>query len=754
MCLTETWLSEIDTAVIASLLPDTHVFHHFPRSEGRGGGVGIVVAKFFESVKSFRRVYESFECLEVKISHKGNSFVIYIIYRPPNYSIASFLSEFEGFCFEAERNADQVIYVGDFNVWIEDMSNENSMRFKSILDNFNLKNYISEPTFDSGHVLDLVIGGESSIIIEDSVTVEPVCTISDHRLVSFNLDIKVKRIYEKIIYFRNSRGIDSTVFNEKLSRLLVDNLPQANVICCVLCNEPGDTCVDCIMMRYRSCAQSFYDENAPLIRKVIKINDKNEPWYNSDIISAKRDMRKMEKKFKAHKSDYYRDEFKRLRQIKCSLVTSSKIAYYRNKINVCKNDPKQLYVELNNMLGRKDTNIVLPSHSCPKALANDFKNFFVSKIENMNATFNNVSNLSMQLIPDFPLNVFEEFDPVAVENVSQIICRLNRTHCLNDPIDVRALNFDVVLGNFSEIMTDIVNKSFWTGRFPCSEKFSLVKPLIKGKLDPDIYAFYRPLYNTSFSSKILESASCDQLLTYLCSFPCFPKFQSAYRQFYSVETAMCRVYNDLVKNKCNGKCTLLAMLDLSAAFDTVHHDILLEDLNRFGLSGKVLSWFESYLKDREFQVVIGHETSESAVMKTGVPQGSILGPILFIIYTAELQYLLEGMDTKFHLYADDTQIFFEISNIEDAQNKMTAVYNAVEKWMGGRNLKLNAGKTEFMFIGSELHLGTDPTLIPGISVGGTFSEFKSTIKSLGVTFDKGLSLKPQIRNVKGKAIGT
>lgn len=752
MCLTETWLSETDTAVIASLLPDTHVFHHFPRIDGRGGGVGIAVAKFFENVKSFRRVCDYFECLEVKISHQGNSFVIYIIYRPPNNSMSNFLYEFESFCFESERNADQVIYVGDFNVWIEDVANENSMKFRGILDNFNLKNYISEPTFDSGHVLDLVIAGKSSNIMEDTLAIEPVCTISDHRLVSFNLDIKVKRIYEKIIYFRNSKGIDSAVFNENISRLLTDNISQANVMCCDLGNELGDTCVDCIMKKYRNCAQSFYDENAPLIRKVIKINDRTEPWYNSDIISAKREMRKMEKKFIAHKSDYYREEFKRLRQVKCNLVTSSKISYYRNKIDLCKSDPKRLFNELNKMLGKKDANIVLPSHSCPKALANDFMNFFVSKIENISSTFNNISNLNMWLIPDFPLNVFDKFCPVAVEKVSQIICRLNRTHCLNDPVDVRALNFDVVLGSFSQIMTDIINKSFWTGRFPCSEKFSLVKPLIKGKLDPDILGSYRPLYNTSFSSKILESASYDQLLTYLSNFPCFPKFQSAYRKFYSVETAMCRVYNELVQSKCSGKCTLMAMLDLTAAFDTVNHGILLEDLERFGLSGKVLSWFESYLKDREFKVVIGRETSEYAVMKTGVPQGSILGPILFIIYTAELQYLLESMGTKFHLYADDTQIFFEISNVDDAQNKMTEVYNAVEGWMKGRNLKLNAGKTEFMFIGSESHV-IGSTIVPGITVGGTFSEFKSTIKSLGVTIDKGLSLKPQIKNVKRKAIG-
>ena len=135
-----------------------------------------------------------------------------------------------------------------------------------------------------------------------------------------------------------------------------------------------------------------------------------------------------------------------------------------------------------------------------------------------------------------------------------------------------------------------------------------------------------------------------------------PKFQSAYREFHSVETAITKVYNDLVVNKAQGKCSLLILLDLSAAFDTVQHSILMNDLRILGLDGKVLSWFESYLSDREFKVHIEDSVSGSKVMRTGVPQGSVLGPILFLIYTIELHYILQNLGVSFHCYADDTQI--------------------------------------------------------------------------------------------------
>ena len=147
--------------------------------------------------------------------------------------------------------------------------------------------------------------------------------------------------------------------------------------------------------------------------------------------------------------------------------------------------------------------------------------------------------------------------------------------------------------------------------------------MLKKYNDPDILNSHQSLHNTSFLSKVMEYACLQQLLKHLNNFDCLPQFQSAYRQFHSVETALCRVYNDLICNKADGKCSILILLDLSAAFDTVDHHTLLCDLENLGITGFALSWFKTYLTDRNFKVIVKDEESKIGIMKYSVPQGKM-----------------------------------------------------------------------------------------------------------------------------------
>ena len=204
----------------------------------------------------------------------------------------------------------------------------------------------------------------------------------------------------------------------------------------------------------------------------------------------------------------------------------------------------------------------------------------------------------------------------------------------------------------------------------------------------------------SFLSKIIEYAALEQLQLHLSRFDCLPKFQSAYREFHSVETAICRVYNDLLINKSKNSCSLIVLLDLSAAFDTVDHHLLLSDLEHLGICGSVLKWFESYLTGRHFRVIIDDIETELGKVNSSVPQGSILGPYLFLIYTMELSYILEDFKVKYHLYADDTQIYITVTDIEETKVMLDNIIVRIETWMKTRKLKLNIEKTECMFVGS------------------------------------------------------
>ena len=146
----------------------------------------------------------------------------------------------------------------------------------------------------------------------------------------------------------------------------------------------------------------------------------------------------------------------------------------------------------------------------------------------------------------------------------------------------------------------------------------------------------------------------EQLLPLFYENKVIPPLQSAYRKYHSTESALCKIYNDLVLNVCEGRSSILVLLDLSAAFDTIDHEILLEDIAAFGVRDAALSLLESYLSDRFQRVIVNGTVSEQCPLRFGVQKGSVLGPLLFVIYVSGLSSLLSAPGVAYHFYADDT----------------------------------------------------------------------------------------------------
>ena len=746
LCLTETWLNDSDTAVIEELIPETHKFVHQPR-DGKGGGVGVAIAKFITITKIVRGSFLHFECLEVHLKNENNSIALFVIYRPPGYAGQEFIEEFESFLLHNETSNDTNLYVGDFNIWFEDCANVQRNNFKEVLDNFHIRNYTMHPTFASGHILDLVITNSSSRLVSD-LTVEPVSTISDHRIISFKLKLGVHKEISKKIKFRKVSNIDYKEFNS-----VICNVQKRNDSETCAHNQTALKCTECCIQQYKQETRNFFEASAPLITKVLKIRDENSVWYNSEIRRAKRNMRKAEKKYRRLKTLESRDEYRTLRQLKCNTVKRVKTEFYSSKIKDCGNDQRKLQMQLKKLLGKKNDFEDLPRTNNDKLLADQFKDFFIQKIQIINETFAAADQTHEMPLPDFPLREFNCFRKVSRNEIIDIVGDINKCGYIDDPFDMKLINFDNIKENFAHCLSSIVESSFDEGVFPNSEKFSIVRPKLKHGKDVNDLNSYRPLYNVSFLSKVLETAALRQLMTHLSGFDFLSPHQSAYRKGHSVETALCKIYNDLLLNKCKGNSSLLIQLDLSAAFDTVDTSLLLRDLEQIGISGKVLSWFTSYLKERKFEVLIGESRSDMGTMVTGVPQGSILGPILFVIYTASLQHLLSSLDVSFHFYADDTQIYFTVNGTQEAQTKMINVYESVSRWMRTRKLKLNPGKTEILLVAPNQRRD-DFNQLDNIVLGGSEVRITDEVRSLGFIIDGGLSLRTQLKDVKRRVFGS
>ena len=242
----------------------------------------------------------------------------------------------------------------------------------------------------------------------------------------------------------------------------------------------------------------------------------------------------------------------------------------------------------------------------------------------------------------------------------------------------------------SPLIARLANLSFAEGRFPERFKLAQVTPLLKKDgLDADDPANYRPISNLNTISKILERLCLARILPHVAATGRFNPLQSAYRKHHSTETALLKILDDLYRIIDDRRSAVLIGLDLSAAFDTIEHDILIERLKTvFVVTGTALQWIGSYLRDREQFVVAGGESSTRARCIFGVPQGSVLGPFLFSVYVSPIADVISSYGVQFHQYADDTQLYVAVKSESDIA-KLEECSIAVRDWFTQNGMLLN-----------------------------------------------------------------
>jgi Reverse transcriptase (RNA-dependent DNA polymerase) len=272
-------------------------------------------------------------------------------------------------------------------------------------------------------------------------------------------------------------------------------------------------------------------------------------------------------------------------------------------------------------------------------------------------------------------------------------------------------------------------------------KAAYITPLLKKSgLDATDVRSYRPISNLSTVSKLLERLVAQQLIDYLKTADLLPQYQSAYRPFHSTETAVLHVLSEILTAVDRGDVAALILLDLSAAFDTVDHDILLRRLQySYGVTGSANRWFRSYLCGRTQYVRLGSTKSSITHLTCGVPQGSVLGPILFVLYTADLVRLVERHSLQVHLYADDTPVFGSCPprDVDALHARLTACLDDVALWMRANRLQLNTDKTELLWCATARRRNQLPST--PLRVGSHLVNPVTSVRNLGIYIDADLS---------------
>ena len=376
--------------------------------------------------------------------------------------------------------------------------------------------------------------------------------------------------------------------------------------------------------------------------------------------------------------------------------------------------------------------------------------FFINKVtEIRNDLDSAVASASTLVLPDETCNsTFESFQALTEDELKKIILSFSPKSCSLDAIPTSLL-VDC-LDELLPTLLHIVNESLQSGIFPNMYKNAVVKPLLKKpSLDCNVLKNYRPVSNLVFLSKVLEKVVLKQLLAYLNAHSLLPPSQSAYRPCHSTETTLLKVTNDILLALDSGDVSVLTLLDLSAAFDTIDHAVLLNRLNSlYGLSGTALHWFESYLSGRTQSVHVNQTFSCQAPLCFGVPQGSVLGPVLFIMYTKPLSSLITCHSIQNQSFADDTQLEKSSPPVEihSSVARIETCITDVRSWMSGNKLKLNDDKTEALLFANKTAKFPDPKPL-SVRVGSVDIPFSSSARNLGFIISEDMSVEKQVSKI-------
>ena len=535
------------------------------------------------------------------------------------------------------------------------------------------------PTHLSQHTIYLMLF-ETQSTVESAVRQGHL--FSDHYFLHADLCIKTTKPDTKIVSYRKLKNICDTNLAEDLRTMSL----QGEII-------------EDLVTSYNSKLSEILDKHAPLKSRRLHPCH-SQPWFTDRIKEEIRVRCMKECTWKNNPTEYNLNAFYQQRRHVANIIKQVQRYFYIDKLLENRTNFKEIFTITNKLLGRIDSSPLPPSEN-PARLAQEFSNYFQDKI----------NSIMLQLKPttDCPIDNryiesgfltqyhLDEFNEVREEEVLKLLTTAPAKSCELDPFPSRLLvrhHLKVV-----PIITQIANASLTHGEFSSKLKTALMHPLLKKSGTDCIFRNYRPISNLPFLSKLIERIVCNQITHYTGTTGMAEKFQSAYRAFHSTETALIKVKDDILRAIDNQRITCLILLDLSAAFDTVSHPLLLNRLkHHFSIHGTVLRWFRSYMTDCSQKITLDDTNnnksavSEQAILKQGIPQGSVLGPILFTLYTSPLSDICREHDVSFQSYADDQQIYLSFSpsqpgGKDKCLQSLTACISDIHLWMRTNLLK-------------------------------------------------------------------
>ena len=695
----------------------------------RGGGLAIVHREHlkFRSI-DLKWAPTTFE-VQILQFHLANPLIIANIYQPSSPPPSLFFEELSTLVTKITiESSAKLLVCGDLNCPGSDPEHVD-IRLDEVLSGCGLNQLLHEPT-RGNNLLDIIATSDTSIISCTGHLVD-YDGISDHKLLTVSLNFSMPESPLIKCSFRDLKKLNIPEFESAIRRSSLYTNPA--------------TTVDAFSAQLRDVITSELDRLCPVKTINRRAPNKNTKWLSEPAREAKRRRRRLEKKWKRTKLETDRTEYRSACRHAGTLINESRKKFISDEINNCSNS-KQRWSKINNILHPKSkTKLQCEINSTT------FIQFFHNKIVQLGLSIKSKIISSNITVPSRdPIHSgleFSNLSTVTPSEVSKLLASIPSKSSNLDYIPTSILKTCSAI--FSPLIAKLANLSFIQGQFPSDFKIAQITPLLKKpNLDSTNPANYRPISNFNNISKILERLFLFRFRPFITSSPLFNPYQSAYRQGYSTETALLFTLNNIRQSADRGKSTILVSLDLSSAFDTIDHHLLLERLRlMFGVTGPALNWLKSHLTDRTQLVKQGDDLSIPMLLQTGVPQGSVLGPILFTSFISPVHCIATQFGVHQHQYADDTQLYMEISRdpSDPGISNLESALQSLSSWFLHNGLALNPEKSEAILIGT--HARNRTISNTQVNVAGAVIPLSTSLKLLGVHLDNNLNFNKHVNSV-------
>ena len=703
------------------------------RKSGKGGGVAAYIAEYIKWERRNDLESENIENIWIEIQpNYAKSILICIMYRPPdssNHLNRNFNTELHEMLSSAAKEDKEMILLGDVNVnYLIPGDNKD---FKTILNLHGLKQIITKPTRITEQTKTLIdiIATNCAEKVSDCEVIP--ASIGDHEMVGCVRKINSRKFAPKVINCRNYKNYDPETMKNELRKL-----DWSPVFSSMNVNIAWN-----IMSNY---LVTVFNKHAPKIVK--KIRGKPAPWLTEDI---KTTMNKRDQLLRKYRKDGIVSdsvEYRKLRNEVNVKIRRAKAEYHKKHLEENTSNPSKFWRALKSIYPNKSIKRVEKTFqdiksSDPQEISNGFAKFFRTSIHILKEKSIKLRDFVWRtpavIQRKVGMDVNFKFETVNLREVEKLLKSTKRSKAtgIDDlPPGMIKDSAPVIAGP----LTHIINQSLSSGLFPNTWKEAKITPTHKSGSFSNFDNF-RPISILPAISKIMEKIIHRQIMNYLNKNKLLTKFQFGFRPGMSTELAAALLTDNIRNHVDKGYLVGAVFLDLSKAFDVISHSKLLTKLPQYGITGKELNWFEDYLFNRKASVVYDNTLSEAFTINSGVPQGSILGPLLFVLFFNDITDVVKN--SEIIKYADDTVIYVADKDIESINRKLTEDMNCMGDWLDENDLILNLkkGKTEALLFGTSQRIKRSEGSL-NIGYKNTTVTVTNEYKYLGVLLDATLNL--------------